>query len=113
VAHEAARQKIRVYTVALGTPSGTIQVPRPDGNGVETRPVPPDPQTLAEIARITGGEAFTADDADKLRTVYDRLGSKLAKKNERRQVGYAFAGGALVLLLAGAGLSLTWMGRLV
>ena len=44
-AQEAKRAKIPVYTVALGTPDGTITVPRPGGqSGTETRAVPPDPR---------------------------------------------------------------------
>ena len=40
------RQKIPIYTVALGTASGTITVKRKDGS-TETRRVPPDPQHAA------------------------------------------------------------------
>jgi len=113
VARAARRLRIPVYTVALGTPQGTIRAPRPGGQGgFETRPVPPDPETLRQIARVTGGEAFTADDGDELATVYDRLGSQITHKKEKREVGYAFVGGALVLLVAGSGLSLAWFGRL-
>ena len=45
-AQEAKERKIPIYTVALGTANGTI-------NGGQ--PVPPDPQTLAGIAQVTGG----------------------------------------------------------
>ena len=54
VAEEAARAGVPVYTVALGTPDGTL----PDG-----RPVPPDTASLRAIAERSGGEAFTAQDA--------------------------------------------------
>jgi Ca-activated chloride channel homolog len=113
-AQEAKRAKIRVYTVALGTPEGTITVPRPGGaGGTETRRVPPDPESLAQIARASGGEAFTADDAGELKRVYERLGSQLGTENRKREMTAGFAGGALVLLLAGVGMSLAWFGRLV
>jgi Ca-activated chloride channel family protein len=111
VAQEARKAKIPVYTVALGTPAGTIQVPRPDGT-VETRPVPPDPESLRRIAETSGGRAFTAGNAGELDAVYRRLGSQVARKKEQRQVTSAFAGGALLLVVLGAALSLLWFGRL-
>ena len=48
-AQAAAKPHIPVYTVALGTPGGTITVPR-SGGGTATRRVPPDPQSLAQMA---------------------------------------------------------------
>jgi Ca-activated chloride channel family protein len=112
-AQEAKRAKIPVYTVALGTPAGTIEVPRPGGQGTETRRVPPDPDALARIARASGGQTFTADNASELKRVYQKLGSQLGTEKRKRQLTSSFAGGALVLLLVGAGMSLAWFGRLV
>jgi Ca-activated chloride channel family protein len=111
-ATEAGRHKIPVYTVTLGTPGGTITVPRRNG-GTETRPVPPEPQLLARMAEVSGGRAFTAADADRLRQVYERIGSQLGKRNEKREITAGFAGGALALLLLGAAMSLRWFGRLI
>ena len=113
-AQEAKRAKIPVYTVALGTPAGTIEVPRPGGaGGTETHRVPPDPDSLAQIARASGGRSFTADNASELKAVYQKLGSQLGTEKRKRQLTSSFAGGALVLLLVGAGMSLAWFGRLV
>ena len=111
-ARAAKREGIPVYTVTLGTAEGTINVPRP-GGGTEIRPVPPDPDSLEEIAQESGGRAFTADTAEGLAEVYERLGSQLSHRDEKRQVTSAFAGGALVLLLVAAGMSLRWFGRLI
>ncbi len=104
VADEAKRLGIPVYTVALGTPSGTL----PNGEAV-----PPDTATLRAIAERSGGRAFAAQEAAALSAVYERLGSQVATKREQREVTGAFAGGAIVLLLAGCGLSLRWFRRLV
>jgi Ca-activated chloride channel family protein len=113
-AQDAGRQHIRIYTVALGTAQGTITVPRPGGQGgTEVRRVPPDPQSLAQIARASRGQAYTAADADRLHEVYQQLGSQLGHKNEKREITAGFAGGALALLLLGAVLSLRWFGRLI
>jgi Ca-activated chloride channel family protein len=109
----AARQAgVRVYTVALGTDKGKIIVTRPDGS-TAIRPVPPDPQSLAQIARLSGGKAYSAASADRLKEVYEKLGSELGHKNEKRQITSAFAGGGLALLLVGIAMSTRWFGRLI
>jgi Ca-activated chloride channel family protein len=89
-------------------------VPRPGGaGGTETRRVPPDPQSLSEIARASGGRTYTAADASKLKDVYERLGSLLGTKKEKREITAGFAGGGLALMLLGAAMSLRWFGRLI
>jgi Ca-activated chloride channel homolog len=108
VAQEAGRLGIPVYTVALGTDTGTVV-----GSDGVSRPVPPDPATLEAIAEASGGQAFTADDASGLAAVYERLGSQVATEREPREVTAAFAGGALVLLAGGALMSLRWFRRVV
>jgi Ca-activated chloride channel homolog len=111
-AQAARRAKVPVYTVTLGTEGGTITVPR-RGGGTVTRPVPPDPSSLAQIARASGGKAFNADSTNGLSEIYERLGSQLGHKKEKRQITRAFAGGGLLLLLAGVGMSMRWFGRLI
>jgi Ca-activated chloride channel family protein len=111
-AQAARRLHIPVYTVALGTDSGTITVPR-RGGGTRTQAVPPDPASLAQIARASGGQTFTAKTATGLKQVYEKLGSQLGHRDEKRQVTSAVAGGGLLVLLAGAALSLGWFGRLI
>jgi Ca-activated chloride channel family protein len=95
VAAEAKRLRVPIYTVALGTPDGTITLQG------RTLRVPPDPDALERIATASGGEAFRAEDADQLDAVYDRLGSQIGTKPEKREITALFAGIAL-LLLAGA-----------
>jgi Ca-activated chloride channel family protein len=113
-AREAARLKIPIYTVALGTQTGTITVPRPGGQGgTQTRPVPPDEASLRTIAQVSGGRALTAASADALSEVYERLGSQLGRKKEPREITAGFAGAGLALLAIGSVLSLRWFGRLI
>jgi Ca-activated chloride channel family protein len=57
---EAAGQGIRVYTVLMGR-AGSESVYPIDGHFYRLR-VEPDFETLREIARMTGGGAFSADD---------------------------------------------------
>jgi Ca-activated chloride channel family protein len=113
-AAQAKRLKIPISTVALGTPGGTITVPRTDGRpGTIVRPVPPDPASLQAIANATGGRAYTAPTARDLSTVYQRLGSQLSHKKEPREITAGFAGAGLALLALGSVLSLRWFGRLI
>lgn len=110
-ARQAAQAGIKVYTVALGTPGGTITVKTRDGKTV-TKPVPPDPQALQAIAQAGGGQSFTAQTTDRLSVVYKQLGSQLGHKETKKQITSAFAGGGLALLLLGGVMSLGWFGRL-
>jgi Ca-activated chloride channel family protein len=112
IAQRAKDLKIPIYTVTLGTAAGTINVTRANGTTV-TRPVPPDPVESREVARISGGRAYTADTAKDLSAVYAALGSRIGYRDEKREITAAFSGGALALLAAGALLSLHWFRRLV
>jgi Ca-activated chloride channel family protein len=97
-AARAKRLGIPVYTVALGTDSGTVSTP--DGRSVS---VPPDPQTLQQIATQSGGRSYSAADTDTLDGVYRTLGSKIGTRAEQREITVAFVAGGLVLLLGGLG----------
>jgi Ca-activated chloride channel homolog len=117
VTPQAAAQRARalhvpVYTLLLGTQAGVVQQPLPGGY-VETIRVPPDPTTLQLIARTTGGQFFQAATGEELRAVYERLGSRLGHKTESREISDFFAGGAGLLVLAGAALSVFWFRRVV
>ncbi|MDH4177015.1 MAG: VWA domain-containing protein, partial [Thermoleophilia bacterium] len=77
-ADRAAAAGIPVYTVSLGTDEGVLT--RDFGNGFEQEiPVPPDPETLQQIAQATGGEFFDARSAEALESAYSSLGSSLAR----------------------------------
>jgi Ca-activated chloride channel family protein len=110
VARQAKQLNIPIFTIALGTPNGEVEV-RDQFGFVQRIPVPPDTETLREIARITGGRYFAAPDAARLESIYSNLGTRLSSKPIEHEVTFAFAGGAIVLLLAGGALSLSWFGR--
>jgi Ca-activated chloride channel family protein len=111
VATQAKQAGIRVYTVALGTQGGMLDTKDAQGNP-KREPVPPDTATLQDIARDTGGRFYNVSDAQQLQEIYSGLGTRFAKLQQRQEVTAAFAGGALVLLLAGAASSLVRRGRL-
>lgn len=110
-AQQAASDHIPIYTVVLGTQGGTVTEKR--ASGTVKVPVPPDPQQLGQIARISHGQAFTAIDAKGLNAVYERLGTQLGHKKVKQEITASFAGGGLVLLLLGSIGSLAWFGRLI
>jgi Ca-activated chloride channel family protein len=109
VARQAAQEKIPIYTVALGMPGATIPNPDPFGPPLD---VSPDPQLMANLARVTGARTFNAKSAGELSSIYKQLGAKLGSVTRHREVTAAFAAAGLVLLLAGAAASARWAGRL-
>jgi Ca-activated chloride channel family protein len=106
-AARAAKLGIPISTVALGTPDGTVP-----GRQGEVLAVPPDPETLRLIARRSGGTAFQVADPAELDRVYERLGSRIGTRHERREVSAAFAAGGLLLLAGGLGTGLRRRSRL-
>jgi Ca-activated chloride channel family protein len=106
VARAAAGAGVPVYTVALGTADGVVE-----SNG-QTLRVPPDPQALEQVAQISGGATFAAEDADALDEVYERLGSQIGTREEKREISAGFAAAGLLLLGGSLAASLRWRGRL-
>lgn len=114
----AKQAGIPVYTVALGTPDGTLNFgggggyPGAGPFGGRRVPVPPDPETLKAIAVRTGGEFFAAQSAKSLQTAYKKLGSSLGRKPGESEITYGFLAGAAFLLVAAGLLSALWSPRL-
>jgi Ca-activated chloride channel family protein len=109
-ARQAAALGVPIYTIALGTADGVVAVPNQQGQ-LRQMSVPPDPETLAAIAEMTGGRSFTAPTSADLAQIYQSLGSRVGFTNEEREVTQWFAAAGLVLVLAGAGLAAHWFNR--
>jgi Ca-activated chloride channel family protein len=109
VAQQAKKDRIPIFTVALGTPHGTL----PSGNPF-TPPVsvPPDPALMQQIASASGGRAFNARSSDQLSSIYRHLGHQLGGVKREHDGTYLFAIGGGVLLLMAAGASARWSGML-
>jgi Ca-activated chloride channel family protein len=101
---------IRIYGVAVGTPGGRIV----QGTGLlrEVIRVPPSPGTVRMLAQQTGGEAFTAADADRLNSIYRQLGSTVGRHTQRTDITSWFEAAAAVLLVCGVGAARLWGGAL-
>ena len=102
----AADRGVRVYVVGLGTPNGDAYFP--DGMSIYMQL---DEPALREVARVTGGEYHHAGTADKLRSVYETLGSRLQVQTRETEVTALLALVAALLAVAAAGLSVAWFGR--
>ncbi|HUA47050.1 MAG TPA: VWA domain-containing protein [Solirubrobacteraceae bacterium] len=109
VASQAAHDRIPIDTVALGTPDGTLPSPEPFGAPIA---VPPDPQLMQEIAELSGGRSFDAQDAGTLSSIYKQLGRQLGSVTRKRDVTAEFAVGGLVFLLFAAATSTRFSARL-
>ncbi|HYO42884.1 MAG TPA: VWA domain-containing protein [Candidatus Limnocylindrales bacterium] len=110
-ASDAAAKGVPVYTIALGTESGTVDVP--DGmGGTETLEVPPDAATLRQVSDMTGGRFFEAPTSEDLAAIYESLGSRVGTTMQAQEVTAWFAAGALVVMLVGGGLSALWFNRI-
>jgi Ca-activated chloride channel family protein len=109
-AAQAKSLHIPVYTVVIGTPDGVVDVPLAGGFTAQLR-VPPSPETLRTVAQVTGAQFFTAPNADQLRRIYEKLGSRLGHRRESREVTDLFAGGSAAFLLFGGAMSALWFRR--
>lgn len=74
----AKTKKIPVSTISFGTKWGVVEIPREDG-GTDQVDVPVDDEAMQEIARLSGGEFYTASSLQELSSVYDTL---------EEQIGY-------------------------
>ncbi len=102
VAQQARAANVPIYTVALGTAEGVIETMG------QTLSVPPDPEALQQVAEISGGRAFTAEDSGALDEVYETLGSRIGTKHQKREVSAGFAAFGLLALAGAAFTSLRW-----
>ena len=57
-------------------------------------PVPVSREQLAEIAKLSGGQAFLASDSHGVAAAYAHLAAQLGTKKVKQEITAAFAGGA-------------------
>ena len=100
-AQQAKQRGVPVYTVLVGTPDGVVEEQLTGGFRRIIR-VPPNPETLEQVAATSGGTFFQAPDAEGLKSVYEELGSRLGTREQDREITDVFAAIALALLLIAA-----------
>ena len=100
-AQQAKQRGVPVYTVLVGTPDGVVEEQLTGGFRRIIR-VPPNPETLEQVAVTSGGAFFQASDAEGLSRVYEELGSRLGTREQDREITDVFAAiaGALILVAA-------------
>ena len=106
-AQMAAERGVRIYVVGLGTVDGDASTP--DGMAIYMKL---DEPTLREVARMTGGEYHHAGTAETLRSVYEKLGSRVQVLTRETELAGVLALVSAVVALTAATLSLLWFGRI-
>jgi Ca-activated chloride channel family protein len=90
--------------VLVGTTDGVVEEQLTGGFRRIIR-VPPNPETLEQVATASGGTFFQAFDAESLSAVYEELGSRLGSREQDREITDVFAAIAMGLLLIAATIS--------
>jgi len=98
---------IRVYTVGVGTPAGTIL--HVEGRAVRVRL---DEAILKEIAEQTDGQYYNASNETDLRKIYENLATRFVMRAEKQEVTAFLTGVAAMISLLAGFLSLLWFNRL-
>lgn len=103
----AADRGVRVYPIGIGSPAGTtLEV---EGFTVHTRL---DEATLRQIAEMTRGAYYNAENDEDLRAIYDELDPEFVVRSETLEITAFLAGIGILFFLVGGGFSLAWFSRL-
>ncbi len=103
----AADRGIRIYTVGIGSPQGTVV--HINGFSLHTQL---DEATLKSISQLTGGTYYNAQSTQDLINIYDHLDTQLVSKSEKTELTSLFAGTSIIIMLVGGLFSLLWFSRL-
>jgi Ca-activated chloride channel homolog len=102
----AADRGVRIHVVGLGSADGGSYAATGMAMYLQL-----DEPTLREVARMTGGDYHQAGTAEKLRSVYETLGSQMQVIKRETELAPLLALAAAMLALAAGGLSMLWFGR--
>jgi Ca-activated chloride channel family protein len=105
-AQQASDRGVRVYTVGLGSPGGTVL----QGQGFSIR-VKLDEDTLKHIAQETDAQYFNAQSQTDLSRIYGSLGTQLVFKPQQTELTALFTAFSAAILLTAGILSMLWFHR--
>lgn len=95
-ARTAKDQGVPISTVSFGTPYGYVEI------NDQRQPVPVDDEMLGRIAKLSGGDAFTASSLEQLKQVFTSLQQQIGYETIKGDASLGWLRlGALVLALAG------------
>ena len=103
----AADRGVRIHVVGLGSADGGSYAA--DGMAMYLQL---DEPTLREVARMTGGDYHHAGTAEKLRSVYETMGSQMQVSKRETELAPLLALAAALLALSAGVLSALWFGRI-
>jgi len=107
IAQLAAEAGVRIYPVGIGSVEGSVlQI---EGFSILSQL---NETTLQEIASLTNGQYYHAEDEESLQEIYENVDLQLTISGEKMEVTSIFAGLSLLFLLIGGALSLLWLGRM-
>lgn len=107
-AKKSAERGVRIFTVGLGSPEGTVV----QFGGRSSR-VQLDEETLQKIADTTRGSYFRASTANDLKTIYKGLNSQLIMETKKTEITAFFCAAAAAFAVLAASLSLLWFNRIL
>ena len=120
-AQQAAARKVRVYTIGFGTTTPAPMVCTADqigddspfgggrfGGGGRGGNWEIDEDALTEVADVTGGRYFRAEDAGQLVDVLTDLPREFNLREQKVEISSWFVLAGVVLVFTGVGLSLWW-----
>jgi Ca-activated chloride channel homolog len=108
VAQLASTAGVHIFPIGIGSTEGTVL--EIDGFNVATAL---DEETLTQIASVTNGTYFNAQDSETLTQVYRSIDLRTVTDPKQTEVTALFAGVSTLLLLVGGVMSMVWFGRLV
>lgn len=106
IAQLAAEAGVRVYPIGIGSKEGSVL--EIEGFNVLTQL---NEEGLKEIADLTNGFYFLAEDEESLQEIYENVDLKLTIGDEKMEITSVVAGISMIFLFIGGMFSLLWFGR--